>query len=423
MLGAVIFVGFGLSLALGSFSDKLLSPDFYRNIIVAEDTYNRIYVEVLVDDALNNTTAEFVGNIKVANHQEIVALVREIAPPEYIQGQVEDSIARTVDYFNEDVDYLDVYVDLTKPLENVKPVMFAYLDQKIDELEVVDPGTVSCSLDGTTNQKLADVAVDYMTEFLAMSGGEIPVAAPSLNALQPLCRQLLFVGFYDQLLASTDLPVEASQPLRDQRERLQGFFESGDTLAMLKVASRLLTEPLIDAAIVQIRQDLIDGYRFDVIRQLAEWSDSSSEAQLRIGISGARDQISKAQNLGNAAALTMVFGGSVLMGLVFFPALSSMLRWPGIALSTTGLFFFVVSKISERKVPDALAGFLESSVKRTSDVPPSVSDLGGDILISFGSQLTTGFAGQSLNLMILGAVIMGGSFFRIIINRFLPSVR
>ena len=187
MLGAVIFVGFGLSLALGSFSDKLLSPDFYRNIIVAEDTYNRIYVEVLVDDALNNTAAEFVGNIKVANHQEIVALVREIAPPEYIQGQVEDSIARTVDYFNEDVDYLDVYVDLTKPLENVKPVMFAYLDQKIDELEVVDPGTVSCSLDGTTNQKLADVAGDYMTEFLAMSGGEIPVAAPSVNALQPLC--------------------------------------------------------------------------------------------------------------------------------------------------------------------------------------------------------------------------------------------
>ena len=192
---------------------------------------------------------------------------------------------------------------------------------------------------------------------------------------------------------------------------------------MLKVASRLLTEPLIDAAIVQIRQDLIDGYRFDVIRQLAEWSDSSSEAQLRIGISGARDRISKAQNLGNSAALTMVFGGSVLMGLVFSPALSSMLRWPGIALSTTGLFFFVVSKISERKVPGAMARFLESSVKRTSDVPPSVSDLGGDILISFGSQLTTGFAGQSLNLMILGMVFMGASSFRMVINRFLSFVK
>ena len=259
MLGVVIFVGFGLSLALGNFSDKLLNADFYRNMIVAEDTYNRIYDEVLVDEALEDKTAEFLGNIKVANYQEIVGLVREIAPPAYIRGQVEDAISRTVDYLNEDVDYLDVHVDLTKPLENVKPVMFAYLDRKIDELELIDPGTVSCPIDATINQNLSNLAGDFMAKFLAMSKGEIPVEAPSLAALQLLCRQMLFVGFYDHLLDSTDLPAEANQSLRDQRKRLNGFFESGDTLAMLKVASRSLTEPLIDEAIVQIRQDLRDG--------------------------------------------------------------------------------------------------------------------------------------------------------------------
>ena len=189
VLGAVIFVGFALSLLLSNFSDKLLSADFYKNTIAAEDTYNRIYDEVLVDDELKEKTAEFLGDIKVVNRQEIVDLLREIIPPAYIQQEVEASIDRTVDYINEDVEFLEAYVDLTEPLENVKPVMFAYLDQKIDQLEVIDPGTISCSLDGLTDPRLGNLADDYLTEFTSMADGEVPVGVPSLNVLTPLCRQ------------------------------------------------------------------------------------------------------------------------------------------------------------------------------------------------------------------------------------------
>ena len=423
MLAVVIFVGFGLSLILGNFSDKLLSPDFYKDTIAAAHTYNRIYDEVLVDERLKDKTAELLGGIKVVSHQEVGDLLREIIPPAYIKEQIEDSIGRTVDYIHEDLDYLDVYVDLTKPLENVKPVMFAYLDHKIEGLEVVDPGNIDCSVDGLADPKLSDLVDDYVIDFASIANGGVPVAVPSLGALSPLCRRLLFTGVYDQLLDSTDLPSEVSESFRDLRERLRGSFESGDTLGMLKIASRLLTEPLIDEATAQVRRDLKDGDRFDLIRQLGEWDDSSSEAQIRNDISYGRDWISKARNFGGAAAVTIMFGGAILMGLVFLPVLSSMLRWPGVALAITGSSFFVIGKIAESIVPDKLAEVVKAGADRVSNIPPSITDLGGDILVSFGIQLTSGIAGSSLILLIIGAALFGASYLTIVIKRFTSYVK
>jgi hypothetical protein len=423
VLAVVIFIGFAFSLILDNVSDKLLSPDFYKYTIAAEDTYNRIYDEVLTDERLKDKTTELLGGIKVVSHQEVVDLLREIIPLEYIQEQVEGSIDRAVDYVNEDVDYLDSYVDLTKPLENVKPVMFAYLDHKIEGLELVDPGNINCSLDGLTDPKLSNLVDDYVTDFTSIADGGVPIAVKSLGALSPLCRQLLFTGLHGQLLDSTDLPSDVRESFRDQRERLRGPFESGDTLRMLKIASRLLTEPLIDESTAQVRRDLSNGDRFDLILQVCEWEDSFSEAQIRSDISNVRGWISKARNLGDAATVTILFGGVTLMSLVFFPVLSSMLRWPGIVLSITGLFLFVVGKIAENKVPVRLADVVETGANKFSDVPLSVTDLGGDIFISFGSQLTSGLAGPSLSLLGLGAILIGVSFLPIAIKRFIPFVK
>ena len=89
----------------------------------------------------------------------------------------------------------------------------------------------------------------------------------------------------------------------------------------------------------------------------------------------------------------------------------------------TGVFFFVAGKIAESEVPDRLTAVIESSADKVSNVPPSVTDLGGDILISFGSQLTDGFVGPSLTLLIIGAILVGSSFFTIIIGRFVPFVK
>ena len=56
VLGVIIFVGFLFFLILNNLSDKLLSADFYKDTIAGQDTYNRIYDEVLVDEELLDKT-------------------------------------------------------------------------------------------------------------------------------------------------------------------------------------------------------------------------------------------------------------------------------------------------------------------------------------------------------------------------------
>jgi len=49
--------------------------------------------------------------------------------------------------------------------------------------------------------------------------------------------------------------------------------------------------------------------------------------------------------------------------------------------------------------------------------------LGGDILISFGTQITAGITGPSLLLLILGAILFGASFFTPLLITGLNSIK
>ena len=419
VLGVVIFIGFLSYLVLNNFSDKLLSADFYKNTIAAEDTYDRIYDEVLLDDELRDKTAEFLGNIQVVSHDEIVNLLKEILPPAYTQAQVEGTIDRTVDYINEDVDVLEAYIDLTGPLENVKPVMFAYMDGRIDQLQLeATQGIPDC-----TPGAMGGLAGRYLETFSGLAKGVVPESIPSIEQIAAPCRIILFELAFGSLVDDTSLSDEAKQSLKDGKGDLRVPFATGDTLGVLKVSARLLAGPLMDEAIEKVREDLGEGDRLDLIHQLAEWDDDTTEAEIRDGIEEGRDWISRSTNFGDLTSLIMVIGGAALMGLVFFPRLTGMLRWPGVALLITGVFFFVVGKIAESEVPARLTDVIETSADKVSGVPPSVTDLGGDILISFGSQLTDGFVGPSLTLLVIGAILLGSSFFTIVLGRFVPFVK
>ena len=419
MLGVVIFVGFLFVLISNNFSDKLLSADFYMSTIAAEDTYDRIYNEVLVDDELKDRTQELLGDIKVVEHQEIVDLLEEIMPPAYIKGQVEASIDRTIDYINEDVDRLEVYVELAEPLENVKTVMFAYIDAKIDGLRVEE----TQGFGGCTPSSLGGLAERYVDTSGGLSEGVVPESIPSIKEISAPCRIILFELVFGSLVGDSGLSDDAKQSLNDGKGELRLPFAMGDTLEVLKVSTRLLVGPLMDDAIESVRTNLDENGRFDLIRQLAEWDDDTTEAEIRQDIDDGRVWISRANNFGDLTSLILVIGGAVLMGLVFFPTFSSMLRWPGVALLITGTFFFAAGKIAESEVPDRLTYVIESGADKVSEVPPSVTDLGGDILISFGSQLTDGFAGPSITLLVIGAVLLGSSFFTIVIKRFITIVK
>ena len=417
VLGVILFVGFPLSLVDRNVSDKLLKAEFYGDIIAAESTYNRIYDQVLVDDGLKKTTNRLLGNINIVSQQETVDLLRQIIPPEHLREEVESSIDRAISHLSQDSDKLDLYVDMTKSLERVGQVMFVYLDQKIDQVELFESGHIYCFVGGPPDPRLLEIVADYTSLFTSMADGEVPVSAPDLSALPALCRQVLFSMFYKRVTETSDLSAEVVSSLNVRHDMLKASFESGDALRVLKAAYRPLMEPRIEGAILQIRRDLGNGDRFDLIHQLDEWYDSFSEAQFREAISNWRERIFKSLNLGRVLGVTMVFGSAVLMGLVFYPTLSSMLIWPGIAFFITGFYFFVAVKIAENKALDTLAGILKNTPDSNMDVPPAVTQLFEDLLISSGSAFLGGLLRPSLNLLILGAVLIGASLLVSLTNR------
>ena len=419
VLGMAIFIGFLSFLTLNHFSDKLLSADFYKNTIAAADTYNRIYDKVLVDDELEDTTTEFLGDIQVVEHEEIADLLREILPPEYLQQQVEGSIDQIVDYVNEDVDVLEVYVDLSEPLSNVKPVMFAYIDHQIDGLRTEETEVFP----DCPPSAMASLADRYLRAFRGLAEGAIPESIPSIEQIEAPCRMILFELVSGSLVVDASLSDEAKHNLSDGKGDLWVPFATGDTLGVLKVSARFLTEPLMDDAIDKVREDLSEGDHFDLIHQLAEWSANTTEAEIRAEIDEGRNWISRANSFGDLTSMVMVIGGAVVMGLVFSPGFSGMLRWPGVALLIIGAFFSVAGTIAESEVPDALADVIETGAYKVSDVPPPVTDLGRDILISFGAQLTDGLVGPSLTLLIIGAILIAASFFTVLVGRFVHFVK
>ena len=406
VLGVVVFFGFLFLLVLNNFSDRLLSAEFYTDTISGEDTYNRIYDEVLLDPELASTTEDLLGDIQVVSQDDIVELLRQIIPPEYLQSQAEGNIERTVDYFNEDLESLELFFELGPPLEAVKPVLFHYIDQRIDGLAEEDLGRLEC-----TPQRITEVAQLYESRWTELAGGTVPTSIPSLRTFDPVCREAIFRLAFSTVVQQSPLDARAKRGLTNDRPGILRAFVDGDTRSVLKLAARPLATPLMDDAILQIKEQLDDRDRLDLIHKIADWNDDYTEAELRSDIDAARDWVNWGNKFGKALAWAMLVAGTVILGLIHYPSLKNGLRWPGLTLFLTGLVLFIAGKVLESQVPDRLQDLVERGASQVSGFPPSVTDLGGDLLVSFGNQLTSGFAAPALILLIIGALIFGASFF------------
>ena len=418
ILGVVIFFGFLFWLLMNNFSDKLLSADFYTETITGKDAYNRIYTEVLMDEELKETTDDLLGDIKVLTHDEILELLKEIVPPDYVQSQVEGAIERTVAYFDEDTETLELYVELGPPLENLKPILFEYIDGRIDELGEGDPGVPECS-----PERITQVADRFEATWSDLADGAVPESVPSLRAFTQICRQLIFDAAFDRAINNVALGDRVKDGLRLSRTEIRDQFIQGDTREVLKAAARSLATPLMDDAIEQIRKELNDGDRLDLIHRITDWNDTISEANLRSDLDEGRTWMNRGRKFGKPLALIMVIGGSILMGLVHFPSLANGLRWPGVAMVITGAVFFVVGKVLESRVPNWLQDLVDRGAEDVSQIPLSVTGLGGDLLVSFGKQLTSGFTGPSVTLLLIGALLVGASFLVFLVKPFIHGVK
>jgi hypothetical protein len=405
VLGMVVFAGLIYFLVVVNFSQRLEDPEVYNVAISDTDAYNRIYEEVLVDEALEEQTNNLLGGLDIDVNEEAVEIFRDVMPPAYLQEQTEDNIDRFTGFLRHEREDLGIYVTLKEPLERIEPAVLSKVHQIIDDLQIEEPASSSCSL--VAMQRLA---ADTAKPFARLSDGELPKSAPSLKILTRECREE-FDRWFELVLDDPAMNSQAALILDTSREAIRGPFIAGDTRAFLKAVADLLVVPLIDDAVSYIRRELQRNDRFDVLDSLTEESGDLTREEIEEQAESLRGAVSAANGPGRIIALLMVVLGCLLMALVHLPRPAEMLRWPGITLLMGGGVCLIVGFVINSAIPGQIKEAITNAASYSPEVPVAAIDLAGDLMESFARQATAGFIPAAVIVIALGGILIVASLF------------
>ena len=264
------------------------------------------------------------------------------------------------------------------------------------------------SLQGTLPKETLD-ALDQREEAIkdqlevGSVKGALQVASPELTApaVDLFVDDAFDMAF--EALQDSELPQEALDGLEADKIGVKEHLGAGRTKEALKLGARGLARPLINQAIDEIRKELDDQDRLDLVDIAAEQNDKTREDFLD-DIDPLRDVIDQV-SLGKWLGILMMAVGVLIMGFVQIPHVSSGLRWPGLTLLLTGLVFLVVGLVAKSQV---LSSALDQA--DVSPIPPSLVGMINDVISSMASDAFGGFITVSIVVMVIGFVMLVGSF-------------
>lgn len=181
--------------------------------------------------------------------------------------------------------------------------------------------------------------------------------------------------------------------------------------------------PLVDQGIGQVSRYADDQGRLNLIAIAADNSDGVNEETLRRDIDGIRAQFRRVVTIAGDVALIVAIVGTVVMFLIYLPSLINAMRWPGLTLMLTGLVLFVLGKIMENTLPRLINALVEEQIVRVSELPPSAVTLVNDLVQSLTDQLFSGLANPAVIILLVGALLFGGSFLVHLLRPVAPWIR
>ena len=409
LLGIVVFAGLFYYLVVVNVAQRIENPEVYNAAIEDADAYNRIYDEVLVDEAVEEQTGNLLGNLEIEDSGEAVAVLREVMPPAYLQEQTEANIDRFTGYLRHESEDLEIYVELDEPLERIETAVLNKAHQVIDELEIDEPEMEESASPGCSLSAVQRLAVASAEPAARWSQGQLPESAPSLHILDGECRQREFDRWFDLLLDAPAMDSQTAQILEGRKEEIREPFVEGDTRAFLKAAAGPLVEPLIEDSVADIRSNLPRNGRFDVLEWIAGESGGLTRGDMAEQAESLRGVVSAANGPGRIIALVMVIVGVLLMAAVHLPRPAAMLRWPGITLAMSGGVCLIAGFALNSALPGRIRDAVTDAVYRSPDVPVTALDLAGDLAESFARQATTGFILPAVIVTVIGSVLIAAS--------------
>jgi len=377
---------------------------------------------------------------------------------------LEDVPVTTIEELQEELQSLYRTLEMGKiptqvpSIEDPKALVSRYVDQSIAKLEVVPARTTEDFQEGLENL------------YRELASGQIPTRIPSIEAIPVSVRTATYDLVFQVIRTDPSIPKEAIKGLEEQEEAikaqlvkgdvkgaletasrpltgpvveryvddaydrafqtlkddqtfpqkaLEGLDKQSDTIKeylgagkikeALKVGARGLTGPLIDETLEEVKTELDEQDRLDLVAVAAEQNGQTKEEFLD-DLEPLRDIIGRTEG-GRWLALLMLVGGAVLMAFIHLPRLSSALRWPGLTLFLSGLVFLVLGLVLKAQLPDRLDDLLSQGVSGVSPIPPTMIDLISDVLTAMSSEVAGGFIAPSTTVLAIGLAMFVGSYF------------
>lgn len=409
ILALAVFAGFCLWLILNQVSGKLLDPAVYSDVLVSVDTYPRIYSDLLTGPAGQRWARDLLGEGLPVADADLIALMQEIAPPAYLQGQLEGNLHRAAAYFREETDGPELYLELAEPLARITPAALNYLDRRIDQLEVVEPELLSHPFTGADYARALGESLNGL-----IFRQSIPETLPSIQILPAPLRPAAFDLVMSQLPDYLALPPPARADLAAAAPELRAQFTAGNTRQFLKAATRAIAKPILEREIAAARAEsgLEDQSRLPLLPLLAAATGYPTTGELSAELDPLRSEFNYFLHRGRLVSLSVVVLGTALLGLLYLPAWPRCLRWPGITWLLSGLAAFGLGWVAVSVLPGAAAEGIRGLLESDAAVSPAAVNLLADLAQELTAGLLAGIGNGGLALALLGAVLLALAYVR-----------
>jgi len=383
-LGALFVASYMTWLAATAISDNVLDRDYYIEAARDARVYERVYDQRVFAEQLRDSTQEITGGIEVET-DDVVSVVSEIAPPEYLQVQVERAISRMVDFANGETDDLDLSLDFGEPMGRIRPVVVDYVRDRLATLP---------QREARTDREFAR----YLQQSLAdLQTGKLP-------------RQILTyrVEPADAQEAVDSVFIGGAELTPPERQELLDALADGRTDDAFVLATDVLIEPVYEAAMARLRDNIGgNGEVLDpVARQAGEESKTVEEyvAEVR----DTRDTLLRIKDYGLVLAPVVMVVAAVLLMLAFFPAIRSGLLVSGAIATLSSLLVLAGCALAWVFIPGSVSALID---RQGGDGAQAFSPILADLGENLADGLIHGWIIRALVVLAVAVVIMVASRF------------
>lgn len=395
LAGLIFVLAFVLYLASNLIEDRLLSGATYADVLQSQNTYQRLYSDVLADPALADLTRDLLADTKIEGMSDnalamATSTLYMVLPPRRLQAVTEGSVDRLTRYLRGDTPQLDAETGLLKEFDRDR------LQERISNALLVVLTRFFAEARGAAGEAVPDVDVAQLGAYMDQIGdGVISRAPPGLikAAVGKLPKERR-----DQVAAALLGAQAATTAVRDQ---LDAALAADDLPSALALAARERLRARSAAAADRVATRMTDS---KLVNGVAAASAYLNETETKVieRLNTVRGYVTTLRALQPVLFVIMI---ACLLLLIWMHggSLIGALRTAGWTLLIAGLaaiaLWFILGLVLRAEVPALLDGNL-------SVVPPMAERLIRDLLGAFSSALFGTLFGWAAMVAVLGGLLL-----------------